>query len=74
MNYPTPYANSPLLPLLLLNLANQKHSPDVKSTFKEEYDYVIVKLKNRKEKRKTKERYVTCNKTYYGFKISKMMK
>lgn len=43
-SYPTPYANSPFLPLLLLTLAIQKHSPDVKSTFKEEYDYVIGKL------------------------------
>lgn len=42
--YPTKYAASPLLPLLLLSLASQKHSPNFKTTFKDEYDYIVGKL------------------------------
>ncbi|XP_055933565.1 glucose dehydrogenase [FAD, quinone]-like [Argiope bruennichi] len=40
--YPTPLANSPLLPLLLLSLATQRNAPKSTTNFKEEYDYVIV--------------------------------
>ncbi|KAG8175261.1 hypothetical protein JTE90_020794 [Oedothorax gibbosus] len=40
--YPTPFSHSPLLPLLLLSLARQKHTPTPKTTFEEEYDYIIV--------------------------------
>ncbi|GBN27219.1 Glucose dehydrogenase [FAD, quinone] [Araneus ventricosus] len=40
--YPTPIANSPLLPLLLLSLATQRNSPRQSSSFKEEYDYIVV--------------------------------
>ncbi|GBN07160.1 hypothetical protein AVEN_59534-1, partial [Araneus ventricosus] len=39
--YPTPIANSPLLPLLLLSLATQRNSPRQSSSFKEEYDYIV---------------------------------
>ncbi|GBO01723.1 hypothetical protein AVEN_30159-1 [Araneus ventricosus] len=42
--YPTPIANSPLLPLLLLSLAKQRNSPIQSSSFKEEYDYIVGKL------------------------------
>ncbi|GIY12801.1 glucose dehydrogenase [Caerostris darwini] len=41
-SFPTPFANSPLLPLLLLTLTRQRIAPKTKTTFKEEYDYVIV--------------------------------
>ncbi|GBN27084.1 Glucose dehydrogenase [FAD, quinone] [Araneus ventricosus] len=40
--YPTPLANSTLLPLLLLSLATQRNAPRTSATFKEEYDYIIV--------------------------------
>ncbi|CAL1288546.1 unnamed protein product, partial [Larinioides sclopetarius] len=40
--YPTPLANSPLLPLLLISLATQKNAPRTSTTFKDEYDYIIV--------------------------------
>ncbi|GIY89119.1 glucose dehydrogenase [Caerostris darwini] len=40
--YPTPFANSPLLPLLLLTLATQRNAPKESKHFKDEYDYVIV--------------------------------
>lgn len=40
--YPTPYQNSSLLPLLLLSLATQKHSPDTTTHIRHEYDYIIV--------------------------------
>lgn len=39
--YPTPFANNPILPLLLLSLARQRHSPKVSTTIREEYDYII---------------------------------
>lgn len=42
--YPTPFANSPLLPLLLLSLASQRHAPTTKKKFKDEYDYIIGKV------------------------------
>lgn len=43
--YPTPYANSPILPMLLLSLAKQKNAPksDTKG-FLTEYDYIIGKV------------------------------
>ncbi|XP_054715571.1 glucose dehydrogenase [FAD, quinone]-like [Uloborus diversus] len=40
--YSTPASNSVLLPLLLLSLARQKHSPSTARTIKKEYDYVVV--------------------------------
>ncbi|CAL1298228.1 unnamed protein product [Larinioides sclopetarius] len=40
--YPTPFANSPLLPLLILSLAKQRHTPKPSTTFDYEYDYVVV--------------------------------
>ncbi|XP_055933903.1 glucose dehydrogenase [FAD, quinone]-like [Argiope bruennichi] len=40
--YPTPLANSPLLPMLLLSLATQRNAPKQSSTFKKEYDYIVV--------------------------------
>ncbi|GFS54173.1 glucose dehydrogenase [Trichonephila inaurata madagascariensis] len=40
--YPTPYANAPYLPLLLLSLLNQRMAPKTTTTFKKEYDYIIV--------------------------------
>ncbi|GBN82414.1 hypothetical protein AVEN_12422-1, partial [Araneus ventricosus] len=42
--YQTPFANSSLLPLLLLSLATQRNAPRPSTTFKEEYDYIIGKL------------------------------
>ncbi|GFT35680.1 hypothetical protein TNCV_2849691 [Trichonephila clavipes] len=39
--YPTPYANAPYLPLLLLSLLNQRMAPKTTTTFKKEYDYII---------------------------------
>lgn len=40
-SYPTPLTSSPLLPLLLLSLARQRHSPDGTTRIKEEYDFII---------------------------------
>ncbi|KAG8194261.1 hypothetical protein JTE90_024589 [Oedothorax gibbosus] len=41
--YPTPFANSTLLPLLLLSLMQQKHAPSKTDTIlKDEYDFIIV--------------------------------
>ncbi|KAG8201707.1 hypothetical protein JTE90_012771, partial [Oedothorax gibbosus] len=40
--YPTPFANSPLLPLLLLSLVRERHAPKYVTSFNEEYDFVIV--------------------------------
>ncbi|CAL1262986.1 unnamed protein product [Larinioides sclopetarius] len=40
--YPTPFANSPLLPLLLFSLATQRNAPRPVNVFREEYDYIIV--------------------------------
>ncbi|XP_055932736.1 glucose dehydrogenase [FAD, quinone]-like [Argiope bruennichi] len=40
--YPTPFANSPLLPLLLVSLATQRNAPIPATTFNDEYDYIIV--------------------------------
>ncbi|CAL1288547.1 unnamed protein product [Larinioides sclopetarius] len=42
MAYPTPFRASPLLPLLLLSLASQRNAPRPATTFREEYDYIIV--------------------------------
>ncbi|GFT80193.1 hypothetical protein NPIL_259831, partial [Nephila pilipes] len=39
--YPTPYANSPILPLLLISLMRQRIAPKTTTTFKQEYDYII---------------------------------
>ncbi|KAF8781573.1 Glucose dehydrogenase like protein [Argiope bruennichi] len=40
--YPTPFANSPLLPLLLISLATQRNAPKTVATVKDEYDYIVV--------------------------------
>ncbi|GIY66520.1 glucose dehydrogenase [Caerostris extrusa] len=40
--YPTPFAASPLLPLLLMSLATQRTTPKQAKTIKDEYDYIIV--------------------------------
>ncbi|XP_054724116.1 LOW QUALITY PROTEIN: glucose dehydrogenase [FAD, quinone]-like [Uloborus diversus] len=40
--YPSPFANSTLFPLLLMSLASQRHTPRTKTTFREEYDYIVV--------------------------------
>ncbi|XP_035225836.1 glucose dehydrogenase [FAD, quinone]-like, partial [Stegodyphus dumicola] len=40
--YDTPLVNSTLLPMLLLSLTLQKHTPNTARTVKTEYDYVIV--------------------------------
>lgn len=39
--YPTPLSNSPLLPLLLLSLLRQRHSPNGSLKIKREYDYIV---------------------------------
>ncbi|GBN79194.1 hypothetical protein AVEN_57107-1, partial [Araneus ventricosus] len=39
--YNTPFANSPLLPLLLISLATQQNAPKQATFFKGEYDYII---------------------------------
>ncbi|KAG8172776.1 hypothetical protein JTE90_014211, partial [Oedothorax gibbosus] len=41
-SYPTPFAGNPLLPLILLSMAGQKHAPKTTTNIKDEYDYVIV--------------------------------
>ncbi|CAL1262975.1 unnamed protein product, partial [Larinioides sclopetarius] len=40
--YNTPISNSPLLPLLLISLATQKNAPKQATSFKDEYDYIVV--------------------------------
>ncbi|GBN92454.1 Glucose dehydrogenase [FAD, quinone], partial [Araneus ventricosus] len=40
--YPTPIANSPLLPLLLISLATQRNAPRQATTIRDEYDYIVV--------------------------------
>ncbi|GIY96801.1 glucose dehydrogenase [Caerostris extrusa] len=40
--YPTPYANSPLLPMLILSLARQRVAPKTSTTFNNEYDYIVI--------------------------------
>ncbi|XP_054709909.1 uncharacterized protein LOC129219656 [Uloborus diversus] len=40
--FPSPFANATLLPMLLLSLAQQKHSPKTANTIYKDYDYVIV--------------------------------
>ncbi|CAL1288540.1 unnamed protein product [Larinioides sclopetarius] len=40
--YPTPLANSTLLPFLLFTLATSRNAPRTSATFKDEYDYIIV--------------------------------
>ncbi|XP_055934440.1 glucose dehydrogenase [FAD, quinone]-like [Argiope bruennichi] len=40
--YPLPFANSSLFPMLLLSLANQKIAPKISTSFKKEYDYIVV--------------------------------
>lgn len=39
--YPTPFTNNPILPLLLISLAQQRHAPRTTDTFDDEYDYII---------------------------------
>ncbi|GFT74066.1 glucose dehydrogenase [Nephila pilipes] len=41
-SYPTPYATSSLLSILLLSMAGQKHTPDTKTEIKDSYDYIVV--------------------------------
>ncbi|XP_035224978.1 LOW QUALITY PROTEIN: uncharacterized protein LOC118197557 [Stegodyphus dumicola] len=41
-SYPTPIANSTLLPLLLLSLTRQRHTPTTATGFQKEYDYIVV--------------------------------
>ncbi|KAF8782848.1 Glucose dehydrogenase like protein [Argiope bruennichi] len=41
-SYPTPYASSSFLPLILLSMIGQKHTPDTTTEIKDVYDYVIV--------------------------------
>lgn len=41
-SYRTPVQNSTLLPLLLMTLANQLHTPIPSSGFKPHYDYIII--------------------------------
>ena len=43
--YPVPFVNSTLLPMLLLSLAKQKHSPDTAKEISREYDYIVGKYK-----------------------------
>ncbi|KAG8184964.1 hypothetical protein JTE90_020011 [Oedothorax gibbosus] len=40
--YPTPYANSSFLSMLLLSLSSQKNAPNTGTDFLPEYDFVIV--------------------------------
>ncbi|GBM97875.1 Glucose dehydrogenase [FAD, quinone], partial [Araneus ventricosus] len=40
--YPTPIANSPLLPLLLISLATQRNAPRQATSIRDEYDYIVV--------------------------------
>ncbi|CAL1262831.1 unnamed protein product [Larinioides sclopetarius] len=39
---PTPLANSPLLPLLLISLATQRNAPKEATSIRDEYDYIVV--------------------------------
>ncbi|GFR31741.1 glucose dehydrogenase [Trichonephila clavata] len=41
-SYPTPYVSTHLLPLILLSMMTQKHTPVPTNIIKESYDYVIV--------------------------------
>ncbi|CAL1288539.1 unnamed protein product, partial [Larinioides sclopetarius] len=41
-SFPTPYSNSPLLPLLILTLLRQRIAPKTAKTIKTEYDYIVV--------------------------------
>ncbi|KAG8184665.1 hypothetical protein JTE90_012150 [Oedothorax gibbosus] len=41
-SYLTPYANTSILPMLLLSLMQQRISPKTASSFNDEYDYIIV--------------------------------
>ncbi|XP_055934155.1 glucose dehydrogenase [FAD, quinone]-like isoform X1 [Argiope bruennichi] len=40
--YLTPFPFSPLFPMLIMSLATQKQAPITKSSFRSEYDYIIV--------------------------------
>ncbi|GFW17223.1 hypothetical protein TNCV_2763461 [Trichonephila clavipes] len=40
-SYPTPYVSTHLLPLILLSMMTQKHTPVTTNIIKESYDYVI---------------------------------
>ncbi|KAG8174745.1 hypothetical protein JTE90_012066 [Oedothorax gibbosus] len=40
--YPTPLRNTPVLPILLLSLAQQTNAPKTTNTFKDEYDFIVV--------------------------------
>ncbi|GFT74078.1 glucose dehydrogenase [Nephila pilipes] len=41
-SYPTPYATSQFLSLILLSMVGQKHAPKTTTDIKDSYDYVIV--------------------------------
>ncbi|XP_035225710.1 glucose dehydrogenase [FAD, quinone]-like [Stegodyphus dumicola] len=41
-SYPTPYAASQLLSLILLSMAGQRHAPKTTTEIKSNYDYIIV--------------------------------
>lgn len=41
--YTTPLVNSTLLPMLLLSLATQKHTPKTSYEIDTEYDYIVGK-------------------------------
>ncbi|XP_054709898.1 glucose dehydrogenase [FAD, quinone]-like [Uloborus diversus] len=40
--YRTPLSSSAILPMLMLSLASQRHTPTTKNRFKSEYDYIVV--------------------------------
>ncbi|GFQ79428.1 glucose dehydrogenase [Trichonephila clavata] len=41
-SYPTPYATSQFLSMILLSMMGQKHTPNTTTEIKDSYDYVIV--------------------------------
>ncbi|XP_055932760.1 glucose dehydrogenase [FAD, quinone]-like [Argiope bruennichi] len=41
-SFPTPYATSPLLPLLILSLLRQRIAPKTTTTIHSKYDYIVV--------------------------------
>ncbi|GFT74068.1 hypothetical protein NPIL_339341 [Nephila pilipes] len=44
-SYPTPYATSQFLSLILLSMVGQKHTPKTTTDIKDSYDYVIGNAK-----------------------------
>ncbi|KAG8188587.1 hypothetical protein JTE90_005943 [Oedothorax gibbosus] len=39
---PTPFSGNPLLPIILLSMAGQKHTPVTTTDIKDSYDYIII--------------------------------